>query len=134
MTWKFGMSLLSWAEIFAKKKGSFDDATWKFKLPLLSQGKMSTKVRLFLYIHLKIWPAHVITSWNFRKNKTVLLKWFGNLNCFYYLELKFSQKYARLNEVNWIFKLPLLSRRKLFRKIKAVLLLRFKNLNCRDYH
>ena len=66
--------------------------SWKFKLSLLSRGKVSTKIRSFLYIHLKIRPAPIITSWNIRKNKAVLLMWFENLHFPYYQELKFSQK------------------------------------------
>ena len=33
-----------------------------------------------------------ITSWNFRKNKAVLLRYFENLNCHCYHELKFSEQ------------------------------------------
>ena len=46
----------------------------------------------FYWSVLKVWTAPIITSWNFRKIKAVLLKCFEILNCPYYHELKFSQK------------------------------------------
>ena len=84
--WKFALPLLSRAEIFAKIK-RFVEVIRKFALPLLSQPEIFAK-------------------------KSVLLKWFENLNCPYYHELIFSQKC----------------------KNKAVLLKCFENLNCPYHH
>ena len=116
---------------------------------------MSTKIIPFLYIHLKIQPALIITSWNFckikqfcwcdlkicispiikswnfLKNKAVLLKCFEHLNCPYHHELNFGKNYGRFYEVTWKFGLPLLSRAEIFSK--AVLLKCFESLNCPYY-
>ena len=76
---------------------------------------------------MKIWPAPIIMSWNFCKNKTVLLKWFENLNlpliitgfnflktshCYwcnllanlngpYYYKLPFSPRKDIFNDITW---------------------------------
>ena len=52
------------------------------------------------------WPDPIITRETFRKNKAVLLKWFENLNCSYYHELTFLQKYPIFNGVIWTSELP----------------------------
>ena len=47
--------------------------------------------------------------------------WFEILNCPYYQKLKFSQKFGRFYEVNWIFakfELSLLSRDEIFAKLR----------------
>ena len=102
------MALLSRAEIFAKI-GSFDDFTWKFEPALLLRGNLFPKIKQFCWCDLKFWTAPTIFP-----KKAVLLIWFGNLNCSYYHQLKFSQKYPRFNEVTRIFELPLLSRVSVF--------------------
>ena len=107
---------------------------WKLELPLLSRGEIFLKIKQFWWSDWKIWTAPIIKSWNFYKNKAILLKWLENLNCPYYHELKCSQKYPRFNEVTWIFELPLLSRGKDFFKNKAILLMWLENLNCPYYH
>ena len=146
MIWKLNCPYYHEDNYFAKRL--------RLRLPLLSQRKIFTKIRQFLYIHLKIWTAPIITSWNFQKNQAVLLKWLENLNCPCYHELIFSKKYGRFYKVTWKFTLPLSSRGKIFVKIKqfcwsdlkiwiasivrssnfhkdkAVLLKRFKNLKC----
>ena len=69
--WKFELPMESRAQMFAKYSRFSDEVTWIFELPLLSWGKIS------------------------HKNEAVLLMWLENLNCPYYHELKFSQKYGR---------------------------------------
>ena len=46
--------------------------------------KVSTKIRPFLYNHLKIRASPIFKSWNFCKNKAGLLRCFENLNYPYY--------------------------------------------------
>ena len=59
---------------------------------------------------MKICTAPNIKSWNFRKNKVVLLMWIINLKCPYYHKLKvFLRKYS-FNDITWKFDMPLLSR------------------------
>ena len=141
VTWKFGLFLLSRAEIFAKIKrfcwsdlkiwpaptsqaGIFAKITyiwwchWKIELALLSLGKILAKIRQFSWCELNIWPSP-ITSGNFRKNKADLLKRFGNLNCVCYCGLKFSQKWDSFNGITWKFELPL-SRAESFAKISHI--------------
>ena len=131
----------------------------KLQLPLLSRVEILWKKKSsFCWSDSKTWTAPIITSWNFVKNKTFLLKWFENCNYPYYHELKFSKKYRRFYKVTWNFTLPLSSRVEIFSKIKqfcwsdsktltapiitswsflknrVVLLKRFQNLNCPFYH
>ena len=47
--------------------------TWIFGLSLISRGKIFSKIRQFCWCDLKIWPAPIIASSNFRKNKAVLM-------------------------------------------------------------
>ena len=94
-------------ETFAKIK-HFVDVSWKFELHLLSRAEIFAKTREFCWSDSKIWTAPIITGWNFLKNKGVLISP-ENLNCSYYHELKFLQKYLIFNEVIWIFELPQLS-------------------------
>ena len=82
--------------------------SWKFELHLLSRAEIFAKTREFCWSDSKIWTAPIITGWNFLKNKAVLISP-KNLNCSYYHELKFLQKYLIFNEVIWIFELPPLS-------------------------
>ena len=86
--------------------------------PYYCEGKSFSKIKQFCWCDLKIWTVPIITSSNVRKNKAILLKWLKNLNCRYYHELKFSEKYGRFYEVTWKFALPQLSRGKTFPKIK----------------
>ena len=81
-------ALLSWAVIFAQKD-SFDDVTWNFELALLSWAGIFAKLRKFSMMSLK------------------------NLNCPYYHELNFLQKYPRWSHLklctaristNWNFR------------------------------
>ena len=55
----------------------------KFDMPLLSQGKAFAfaKIRQFCWSNLKIWTAPIITSWNFCKNVSFVMKPFEHLNC-----------------------------------------------------
>ena len=121
VTWKFGLSLLSRAEVFTKIKwfcwsdlkiwpapisqvGIFAKIRqiwwchWKIELALLSWGKILAKIRQFSWCDLNIWPSP-ITSGNFLKNKVSLLKRFGNLNCACYRGLKFSQKWGSFDGI-----------------------------------
>ena len=91
----------------------------KLDLPLLSHADVFTKIKKFCWCHLKIWHGPIIASWNFCKNiKVVLLKWFENPHCLYYHELKFLQKKSSFLDVIWKLKLPLLSRAEIFSEIK----------------
>ena len=78
----------------SEKWGFFNDITWKPELARTNEPRweVSTKTRQFLHIHLKIWAAPVITSWNLRKYSLDFMMSFENLNYPYYHELKFSQK------------------------------------------
>ena len=133
MTWKFGLSYYSKRK-FWLKGGSFDDVTLKFKPPILPRGKVSKKIRPFLYIQLKTWPALLSRAEAFAKNKAVLMMPLEKLNWLYYEEVKFLQKYPKFNEAFWKYELPLLSRGKIFAKSKAVLLMWLQNLTCSYYH
>ena len=91
---------------------------------------MTTKVRPFLYINLKIWPVPIVTSWNFLKNKAVLLKWFKTLDCPYYHELKLSQiKYSSLWYHLKIWTAPIITSRNFCRNTPDLMKLR-EYLNC----
>ena len=65
---------------------------WKFELPLLSSAEIFSKVKQFRWSDLKIWTGPFITSWNFLKNKAVLLKQLENLKYPYRHELNFGKK------------------------------------------
>ena len=145
---------------FSPKIKQFCCYDFKFHMPLLFSYIASwtlAKIWQILWNDLKIRTAPIITSWNFPKNKAVLLKWFENLNCPYHHKLAFSQK--RQNWwCHWKIELGLLSRGKIlakirqfswcdlniwpsaiitsgrFRKNKADLLKRFGNLNYAYYH
>ena len=68
---------------------------WNFELPLLSKAEIFSKIWQILWSQLnirKIWTVAIITRWNFRKIKAVLLNRFENLNYLYYDRLQFSQK------------------------------------------
>ena len=75
---------------FSKKCGRFYEVTWKFALLLLSRANIFAKISQFCWCGLKIWPSPFFTSWNFSKNKAVLLMWLANLSCPYHHEMKFS--------------------------------------------
>ena len=118
----------------------------KLKLPLLSRAETFSIIKQFCWSNSKTWTAPIITSWNFLKNKAVLLQWFENMNCPYYHELKFSKKWSsfvevtwnlnypyyhelkfskkcgRFYEITWKFALPLSSRGQIFTKIKHICL------------
>ena len=95
-TWKFGLPVLSRAEVFAKiKRFSWCDLNiWHspiitsriFELRLLSWAEIFSKMRQFWWYNLKIWTA-LITSWNFCKNIPYLMKSFEHLNCPHYHEI-----------------------------------------------
>ena len=68
---------------------------WNFELPLLSKAEIFSKIWQILWSQLnirKIWTVAIITRWNFRKIKAVLLNRFENLNYLYYDRLQFPQK------------------------------------------
>ena len=67
---------------------------------------------------MKIWTATIITSWNFRKNKAILIRYFANLNCHYYHELKSSEEQSNFDQVFCKFELPRLSWAEIFGRIK----------------
>ena len=94
---------------FSQKYPRFNKVAWKFQLPLLLRGKVFAKIWPFCWYDLKIRPAPIITSWNFLKNKTVLMVSLEKLNLPYYKEVKFLQKYRRFNEITWKFELPLVT-------------------------
>ena len=77
-------------ETISQKWGSFVDVTWKHRLPLLSQRKVFTTERPFLYNHLKISAAPIITSWHFLKNMEDVIKLLESSHCPYLHEVKFS--------------------------------------------
>ena len=60
---------------FSQKHGRFYEVTWKFALPLLSRGKIFTKIKQFYWSDLKIWTAPIITSSNIRKNTPDLISY-----------------------------------------------------------
>ena len=94
----------------------FNEVTWKTELPLLSGDKIFARSKLVCWCDLKIWSAHIITIWNFLKNRAALKIWtvpinhswnvrknipdlmksFEYLNCPLYNEVTFSQKKAVL--------------------------------------
>ena len=96
---KFDITLLSRGKTFAfakleslncayyhelklsQKQGSFIEPIRKFELALLRLASIFSKIREFLWYHLKIWTASNITSWNFCKNIPFLMKPFEHLNC-----------------------------------------------------
>ena len=62
----------------------------------------------------KIWTAPIITSWNFLKNKAVLLKWFDNLNLLEYFSCHHTMReiFSKIRlfvSMTWKFDLALLS-------------------------
>ena len=144
--------------IFSQKQSNFVEVIRKLELPALSRVKFLSKIKQFSCSDSKTWRAPIITSWNFVKKKAVLLKWFENLNCPYYHELKFCQKESSFVEVIRKLELALLSPVEIFWKInqfcwsdsktwtaptitswnflkyKAVLLKWFENLNWPHYH
>ena len=119
---------------------------WKLNCLYYREENYFAKRRQFCCSDCKIWTAPIITSWNFLKNKAVLLQWFENMNCPYYHELKlskkwssfvevtwnlnypyyhelkFSKKCGRFYEITWKFALPLSSRGQIFTKIKHICL------------
>ena len=80
LNWIEELPLLLRAEIFAQKD-SFDDVTWTFELALLSRAEIFAKIRQFWWCHSSVWPAPVITNWNFSQTKAVLMILLENLNC-----------------------------------------------------
>ena len=101
---------------------------YHFKLPLLTWGEVFTKIRPFLYIHLKVWSAPIImTSWNFRKNAAVLLKWCENLNC----------SFSKIVQILWsrlkISATPIITSWNFCKNISN-LMNSFEHLNCPHYH
>ena len=92
ITWKFELPLLYHELKCSKKYGRFYEVIWKFTLLLSSRGKIFQKIKQFCWSDSKTSTAPIITSWNFLKNKVVLLKWLENLNCPYYHKLKISKK------------------------------------------
>ena len=89
-----------------QKWDSFVEVTWKFELPLLSRAEIFAKTRQFCWTDSKIWTASIMTGFKFLKNKRVFMISPENLNCSYYYELKFLQKYPIFNEAIWTFELP----------------------------
>ena len=65
---------------FSQKQVSFGEPIRKFELPLLWWASIFSKIREFLWYHLKIWTAPIITSWNI-KSIPFLMKSFEYLNC-----------------------------------------------------
>ena len=53
----------------------FNEVTWKTELPLLSGDKIFARSKLVCWCDLKIWSAHIITIWNFLKNRAALKIW-----------------------------------------------------------
>ena len=130
----------------------------KLELPLLSRVDIFSKTQQFCWSDSKTSTAPIVTSSNFLKSKAVLLKWFENLNCPYYHELKFSKKSSSFVEVILKLELPLLSRvdivsktqqfcwseskpstapivtSSIFLKNKTVFLQWFENFNCPYWH
>ena len=90
--------------------GNFDDFTWKFAQPLLSQGKLFPKIKQFCWCDLKIWPAPIITNWNFWK------------------------KWGSFDDITWKFKLLLSSRGKLSYEIKTIPIHSRENLTFPYYY
>ena len=130
---------------FSQKYGSFDDITWNLNCPYyreldflqnildlmksfenlyccyyLPRVKIFAKVSQFCWSDLKVPAAPIITSWNICKNMAVVMMSLEDLNCSYYHELKFSQKYGRFYEVTWKLTLPLSSGVKIFGKIRLL--------------
>ena len=91
---------------------------WKFELPLLSRAEVFGRIKHFWWGILQIWTATIIMSWNLRKNKAILIRYFANLNCHYYYKLKFSEEQSNFDQVFCKFELPLLSRAEIFGRIK----------------
>ena len=100
-----------------QKWNSFVDVIWKFELPLLSQAQMFAKIKQFCWSDLKIWHAPITASWNSCKDKAVLMMSLKILNCPYYHEVNFPQKWSSFVDVIWNFEQPLLSRAGIFSKI-----------------
>ena len=124
--------ITSWNSL--KRYGRFYEVTWKFALPLLSQGKIFSKIKQFCWCDLKICTAPITTSWFF------------------------SKIWGSFDDVTWKFKLSLLSQGKMpkiirpflnlhlkiwpapiitswkFCKNETVSLMWFENLNCPYYH
>ena len=119
------------AEIFAQKDSS-DNVTWIFELALLSRPEIFAKMRQFRWCHSKVWPAPIITSWNFSQNTAVLfilleiLNWTADMIWKFALFLlsranAFAKSKAALAEVTWKFERSLFSRGKHFSKIWQIL-------------
>ena len=85
---------LAWSrpDILQKKPAGLILLFGNLNYTYYQEVKVPTKIRPFLYNHLKVWPSPTITSWSFRKNKAVLLRYFENLNCHYNHELKFAEQ------------------------------------------
>ena len=85
---------LAWsrADILQKKPAGLILLFGNLNYPYYHEVKVPTKIRPFLYNHLKVRPSSTVTSWSFRKNKAVLLRYFENLNCHYNHELKFAEQ------------------------------------------
>ena len=127
-------------------------------VPVMTASIFS-KIREFLWYHLKVWTATIITSWNFCKNIPFLMKPFEHLNCPvimrynsikcktvlmmslpltpltcpYYHKVKFSLKYDSFN-VTWKIHLPLLSPYcpyyEICTKNKTIIRDSYENLTC----
>ena len=98
------------------KQDDFHTFTWKLDLPLLSLAEIFSKIWEILWSDLKICTAFNIKSWNFRKNKVVLLMWITNLKCPYYHKLKFFLKKYGFDDTTWKSDMSLLSRATIVRK------------------
>ena len=141
---------------FAKKSGSFDCAIWKFKLPLLSQGKSVHENRTISIQSLKDSSFPYITSWTFRKNSFVEVFWnlklsllsrteiFWTIEQFWSGALKIwtdsiitSWNFLKIKRFCWsdlkIWPAPIITSRNVV-KNKTVLLKCSKNLTCPYYH
>ena len=90
VTWKFGLPLLSWAEMFAKI-GPFWGCHLKIGTAPIVTRYTFPKIKQFYWCDLKIWPAPIITSWNICKNKAVLMMSLENWHCPYYHEVNFPK-------------------------------------------
>ena len=122
---------LSRAETFAKIR-QFCWCDLKFDLPRLSRADIFAKIRQFSWSDFKNEIASINYELNFRKNILDLMKSLENLHCFYYPQVKFSQKIRKFwcHSNNWTD--PIIKRWN-FHKNILDLMKSLENLNCRYY-
>ena len=91
MSWKFELPLSSQGK-FWQKHDRFYEFTWQFGLSLLSRAEIFSKIKRFVEVFWKFALPWLSRAEIFAKNKADLIEQLENLNCPYYHEVKCPQK------------------------------------------